>query len=81
MKNQNFNETIPNNNAKNLIVILYVQIYIIILVTSDKKEYQSHIDYIKHNDSTRICKVNINKGNRIIVCFMRLRMWKNRENN
>lgn len=81
MKNQNFNETIPNNNTKNLIAILYVQIYTIILVTSDKKEYLSHIDYIKHNDSTRICKVNINKGNRIIVCFMRLRMWKNRENN
>lgn len=40
MKNQNFNETTPNNNAKNLIAILYVQIYTVILVKDDKKEYR-----------------------------------------
>ena len=61
---------------------MYVQVYTVKLVASDKKKYRSHRDCIKHNDfHTRSCKVNMSKGNKIMVCVTWLRKWKNKEDN
>lgn len=55
----------------------YVQTCTVKLISSDKKEYQSHINCINHNNfHTKNCKVNMRKYNKIIVCVTWPEMWK-----
>lgn len=50
------------------------------LVVRDKKEFQSHKDCINRNDFyTTSCKVNMSRGNKVMVCVAWLRKSKNKE--